>query len=79
MTYTVTVSGTSEVGAANDTITLALTNLTGADTLAGSGTNCTVSGLVITITADSQSTAGTFTVKGTVAGAVTADLTGAAV
>ena len=79
VTYTVTVSGTSEVGAANDTITLALTNLTGADTLAGSGTNCTVSGLVITITADSQSTAGTFTVKGTVAGAVTADLTGAAV
>ncbi|WP_251445831.1 S-layer homology domain-containing protein [Vermiculatibacterium agrestimuris] len=77
--YTVTVSGTAGTGAADDTITLAITGLSGATALAPtSGTNCTVSGLVITITADDVATSGTFTVEGTVTGAVSATLTGAA-
>ena len=81
VTYTVKVSGTASADAANDTITLALANLTGAGTLAAVGTpaNCTVATLVITITNNSAATSGTFTVSSTVTGNVTATLTHAAV
>ena len=84
VTYTVKVSGTAAAGAANDTITLALSGLTGATTLVDStpatATNCSIRGLIITIAADSLATSGTFTVSGTVSGTgnVTATLTHAA-
>lgn len=83
VTYTVKVSGTASADAANDTITLALANLTGAGagtlTAVGTPANCTVATLVITITNNSAATSGTFTVSGTVTGNVTATLTHAAV
>ena len=67
VTYTVSISADASASAGNDTFTLNLTGLTGATSLTAEGaeTNCSASGLVITVTADTTTTSGTYTVSGT--------------